>query len=93
VLANHNPLLTRSEAHPEVDTREGVRCLGGHIGWVAMRVTDADPYATPPLHTARRGVLGCLAGGAVWPGLLVGAIPRQGKTFASPLLVPAIRVA
>jgi len=64
-------------------TPDGSRC----------RVTDADPYATPPHHTARRGVLGCLAGGAVWPGLLVGAVPCRGKTFASLLPIPAIRVA
>ncbi len=80
---------------------ERVRGNGGHAGRVAMWVADADPYATPPLRTPllevacwdawrpvpfgrdardRRITLPL-----VWTSLLVGAIPRQGKTFAARL--------
>lgn len=80
---------------------ERVRGNGGHAGRVAMWVADADPYASPPIRTLlldapkwdawrpvpfgrdardRRVDLPL-----VWTSLLVGAIPRQGKTFAARL--------
>ncbi|MGH3708335.1 MAG: cell division protein FtsK [Pseudonocardiaceae bacterium] len=80
---------------------ERVRGNGGHAGRVAMWVADTDPYSTPPLRTPllevacwdawrpvpfgrdardRRITLPL-----VWTSLLVGAIPRQGKTFATRL--------
>jgi len=80
---------------------ERVRGNGGHAGRVSMWVADEDPYAAPPIRTplldvsrwdawrpvpfgrdARdRGIALPL----VWTSLLVGAIPRQGKTFATRL--------
>ena len=80
---------------------ERVRGNGGHAGRVAMWVADADPYATPPLHTPLLDVA-CwdawrpvpfgrdardrrITLPLVWTSLLVGAIPRQGKTFAARL--------
>jgi S-DNA-T family DNA segregation ATPase FtsK/SpoIIIE len=80
---------------------ERVRGNGGHAGRVSMWVADSDPYAAPPLRTplldvARwdawraipfgrdaRNRLVTLA--LVWTSLLIGAIPRQGKTFAARL--------
>ncbi len=80
---------------------ERVRGNGGHAGRVAMWVADADPYATVPLRTPLLEVACwdawrpvpfgrdardrriCLP--LVWTSLLVGAIPRQGKTFAARL--------
>ncbi|MGA6161022.1 cell division protein FtsK [Amycolatopsis magusensis] len=80
---------------------ERVRGNGGHAGRVSMWVADQDPYAGSPLRTplldmaswdawrpvpfgrdarGRRVVLPL-----VWTSLLVGAIPRQGKTFAARL--------
>ncbi|WP_033294142.1 cell division protein FtsK [Amycolatopsis jejuensis] len=80
---------------------ERVRGNGGHAGRVAMWVADQDPYASPPRRTPlldaaqwdawrpvpfgrdardRRVDLPL-----VWTSLLVGAIPRQGKTFAARL--------
>lgn len=80
---------------------ERVRGNGGHAGRVSMWVADADPYATPPLRTPLLAVqrwdawrpvpLGRDARDRridlplVWTSLLVGAIPRQGKTFAARL--------
>ncbi len=80
---------------------ERVRGNGGHAGRVAMWVADADPYATPPLRTPLLDVACWDAWRAipfgrdardrritlplVWTSLLVGAIPRQGKTFAARL--------
>ncbi|MEV8437513.1 cell division protein FtsK [Actinosynnema sp. NPDC051121] len=80
---------------------ERVRGRGGHAGRVAMWVADEDPYAGPPLRTplldaewwdAWRPVpFGRDARNRrvdlplVWTSLLVGAIPRQGKTFATRL--------
>ncbi|MGH3621944.1 MAG: cell division protein FtsK [Sciscionella sp.] len=80
---------------------ERVRGRGGHAGRVAMWVADEDPYAAPPVPTplmnarywdAWRPVpFGLDARGRridlplVWTSLLVGAIPRQGKTFATRL--------
>ncbi|TDV43680.1 cell division protein FtsK [Actinophytocola oryzae] len=80
---------------------ERVRGNGGHAGRVSMWVADSDPYASPPLRTpllaaqrwdAWRPVpFGRDARDRridlplVWTSLLVGAIPRQGKTFAARL--------
>jgi S-DNA-T family DNA segregation ATPase FtsK/SpoIIIE len=80
---------------------ERVRGNGGHAGRVAMWVADTDPYATPPLRTPLLDVPSWDAWRPipfgrdardrrinlplVWTSLLVGAIPRQGKTFAARL--------
>lgn len=80
---------------------ERVRGNGGHAGRVAMWVADADPYATPPLRTPLLEVACWdawrpvpfgrdardrrISLPLVWTSLLVGAIPRQGKTFATRL--------
>ena len=80
---------------------ERVRGRGGHAGRVAMWVADEDPYAGPPLPTPLRTAerwdawvpvpFGRDARGRpvalplVWTSLLVGVIPRQGKTFATRL--------
>ncbi|WP_236791855.1 cell division protein FtsK [Amycolatopsis sp. GM8] len=80
---------------------ERVRGNGGHAGRVALWVADEDPYAAPPLPTPLLGVerwdawqpvpFGRDARNRridlplVWTSLLVGAIPRQGKTFAARL--------
>ncbi|MGH3825551.1 MAG: cell division protein FtsK [Pseudonocardiaceae bacterium] len=80
---------------------ERVRGNGGHAGRVAMWVADADPYATPPLRTPLLDVACWdawrpvpfgrdardrrISLPLVWTSLLVGAIPRQGKTFATRL--------
>ncbi|WP_024877764.1 cell division protein FtsK [Saccharomonospora piscinae] len=82
-------------------TVERVRGNGGHAGRVSMWVADEDPYATPPQRTPLLGAshwdmwrpvpFGLDARGRridlplVWTSLLVGAIPRQGKTFATRL--------
>ena len=80
---------------------ERVRGNGGHAGRVAMWVADTDPYATPPTGTPLLDVACWDAWRPVpfgrdardrrinlplvWTSLLVGAIPRQGKTFAARL--------
>jgi S-DNA-T family DNA segregation ATPase FtsK/SpoIIIE len=80
---------------------ERVRGNGGHAGRVAMWVADSDPYATPPLRTPLLGVgqwdawrpvpFGRDARDRrvdlplVWTSVLIGAIPRQGKTMAARL--------
>jgi S-DNA-T family DNA segregation ATPase FtsK/SpoIIIE len=80
---------------------ERVRGKGGHAGRVSLWVADEDPYAAPPVPTPLRdvpswdawapGPFGIDARGRrvdlplVWTSLLVGAIPRQGKTFATRL--------
>ncbi|MGH3984637.1 MAG: cell division protein FtsK [Pseudonocardiaceae bacterium] len=80
---------------------ERVRGNRGHAGRVAMWVADADPYARPPLRTPLLDVACWDAWRPVpfgrdardrrvslplvWTSLLVGAIPRQGKTFAARL--------
>jgi S-DNA-T family DNA segregation ATPase FtsK/SpoIIIE len=78
-----------------------VRGPGGHAGMVEQWVADADPYATPPpitplldldevdfwqpfpfgIDARRRPVELSL----IWSSLLVGSIPRMGKTFAARL--------
>src|SRR5256885_6276103 len=78
-----------------------VRGNGGHAGRVSMWVADQDPYAAPPLRTPLLDVPRWDAWRPVpfgrdardrtvdlplvWTSLLVGAIPRQGKTFAARL--------
>ncbi|MDQ2882679.1 MAG: FtsK/SpoIIIE domain-containing protein [Actinomycetota bacterium] len=80
---------------------ERVRGTGGHAGRVAMWVADTDPYATPPIRTPLLEVACWdawrpvpfgrdardrrISLPLVWTSLLVGAIPRQGKTFAARL--------
>jgi DNA segregation ATPase FtsK/SpoIIIE, S-DNA-T family len=80
---------------------ERVRGNGGHAGHVSMWVADEDPYASPPLRTPLLSVQHWDCWRAtpfgrdardrkidlplVWTSLLVGAIPRQGKTFAARL--------
>jgi S-DNA-T family DNA segregation ATPase FtsK/SpoIIIE len=80
---------------------ERVRGNGGHAGRVSMWVADSDPYAEPPLRTPLLAVQRWDAWRPVpfgrdardrkidlplvWTSLLVGAIPRQGKTFAARL--------
>jgi S-DNA-T family DNA segregation ATPase FtsK/SpoIIIE len=80
---------------------ERVRGKGGHAGRVAMWVADEDPYASPPVSTplataerwdawvpipfGRDARERRVALSLVWTSLLVGAIPRQGKTFATRL--------
>ncbi|HEV7647419.1 MAG TPA: cell division protein FtsK [Actinophytocola sp.] len=80
---------------------ERVRGNGGHAGRVSMWVADEDPYATPPVRTPLLAVRQWDAWRPVpfgrdardrtvdlplvWTSLLVGAIPRQGKTFAARL--------
>jgi len=78
---------------------ERVRGNGGHAGRVALWAADSDPYARPPVrtpllraerwdawrpvpfgHDARDRRISLPL---VWTSLLVGAIPRQGKTFAA----------
>jgi S-DNA-T family DNA segregation ATPase FtsK/SpoIIIE len=80
---------------------ERVRGKGGHAGRVFLWVADEDPYSGPPLRTplldvgrwdawrpvpfgrdARQRRIDLPL---VWTSLLVGAIPRQGKTFAARL--------
>ncbi|SFW63106.1 FtsK/SpoIIIE domain-containing protein [Amycolatopsis australiensis] len=80
---------------------ERVRGNGGHAGRVSMWVADEDPYSKPPVRTPLLGVSRWDAWRPVpfgrdardrrvdlplvWTSLLVGAIPRQGKTFAARL--------
>jgi S-DNA-T family DNA segregation ATPase FtsK/SpoIIIE len=80
---------------------ERVRGNGGHAGRVSMWVADEDPYAAPPVRTPLLDVPRWDAWRPVpfgrdardrkvdlplvWTSLLVGAIPRQGKTFAARL--------
>lgn len=80
---------------------ERVRGNGGHAGRVAMWVADSDPYAKPPVRTPLLGAgewdawrpvpFGRDARDRrvdlplVWTSLLIGAIPRQGKTMAARL--------
>ncbi|TDC89302.1 cell division protein FtsK [Saccharopolyspora aridisoli] len=80
---------------------ERVRGRGGHAGRVFLWVADSDPYAGPPLQFPLLDVerwdawqpipFGRDARSRrvdmqlVWTSLLIGAIPRQGKTFATRL--------
>ncbi|USX49468.1 FtsK/SpoIIIE domain-containing protein [Lentzea sp. HUAS12] len=85
---------------------ERVRGNGGHAGRVAMWVADEDPYAAPPLRTPLLAVQRWDAWRPlpfgrdardrridlplVWTSLLIGAIPRQGKTMAARLVAAAL---
>jgi len=80
---------------------ERVRAGGGHAGRIALWVADKDPYMSPPQRTPllaaerwdawRPAPFGRDARNRridlplVWTSLLIGAIPRQGKTFAARL--------
>ncbi|MFI9011653.1 hypothetical protein ACIGNX_30900 [Actinosynnema sp. NPDC053489] len=84
---------------------ERVRGDDGHAGRLALWVGDADPYAAepvpsplgtaaswdlwspPPFGTTARGTAVSLP--VVWTSLLIGAIPRQGKTFVMRLPLTA----
>lgn len=77
---------------------ERVRGRGGHAGRVFMWVADKDPYSGPPVRTPLLDVEWWDAWRPVpfdrdarqrridlplvWTSLLVGALPRQGKTMA-----------
>ncbi|RKT52434.1 S-DNA-T family DNA segregation ATPase FtsK/SpoIIIE [Saccharothrix australiensis] len=85
---------------------ERVRGRGGHAGRVALWVADDDPYGaapqrTPLLSAQRWDAWRPVPFGRdarqrqvelplVWTSLLVGAIPRQGKTFAARLAVAGL---
>ncbi|MEU3645172.1 FtsK/SpoIIIE domain-containing protein [Lentzea sp. NPDC034063] len=85
---------------------ERVRGEGGHAGRVAIWVADKDPYASAPVRTPLLEVrrwdawkpvpFGTDARGRridlplVWTSLLIGAIPRQGKTMAERLAVAGL---
>ena len=98
VIKNREALASALAVDEVQLTVERVRGNGGHAGRVAVWVADQDPYASPPVRTPllvverwdawrpvpfgrdardRRVDLPL-----VWTSLLVGAIPRQGKTFA-----------
>ncbi|GAB3688002.1 cell division protein FtsK [Saccharopolyspora tripterygii] len=80
---------------------ERVRGRGGHAGRVFLWVADVDPYAGPPmrfplLDVERWDAWRAIPFGRdarnrrvdlqlVWTSLLIGAIPRQGKTFSTRL--------
>ncbi|QFZ17728.1 cell division protein FtsK [Saccharothrix syringae] len=84
---------------------ERVRGDDGHAGRLALWVGDADPYATDPIPSPLASApswdlwqpvpFGTTARGAtvnlpvVWTSLLIGAIPRQGKTFVARLPLTA----
>ncbi|MEU0468264.1 cell division protein FtsK [Amycolatopsis sp. NPDC006131] len=84
---------------------ERVRGDDGHAGRLALWVGDSDPYAAPPVEsplakaeswdlwrpppfgTTARGTAVALP--VVWTSLLVGAIPRMGKTYVMRLPLTA----
>ncbi len=84
---------------------ERVRGKGGHAGRLSLWIADDDPYAAKPVDsplgeveswdfwrptpfgTTARGQLVHLP--LVWTSLLVGAIPRMGKTYAARIPVTA----
>lgn len=84
---------------------ERVRGDNGHAGRVALWVGDSDPYAAPPVPSPLAQAsawdlwnappFGATARGTavalpvVWTSLLVGAIPRQGKTYVMRLPLTA----
>ncbi|MER5263066.1 cell division protein FtsK [Actinosynnema sp. NPDC002837] len=84
---------------------ERVRGDQGHAGRLSVWIGHSDPYARPPVVSAlaeasewdlwRPVPFGRTARGervdlpVVWTSLLVGAIPRQGKTFAARIPVTA----
>jgi len=101
VIKNRDALASALAVDEVQLSVERVRGNGGHAGRVAMWVADQDPYAAPPLRTPLLDVphwdvwrpvpFGRDARDRrvdlplVWTSLLVGAIPRQGKTFAARL--------
>jgi DNA segregation ATPase FtsK/SpoIIIE, S-DNA-T family len=84
---------------------ERVRGKGGHAGRLSLWIADDDPYAAvsvlsplaeaeawdfwqpAPFGTTPRGRTVCLP--MVWTSLLVGAIPRMGKTYVMRIPVTA----
>jgi S-DNA-T family DNA segregation ATPase FtsK/SpoIIIE len=84
---------------------ERVRGKGGHAGRLSLWIADDDPYAAnsldsplgeaeswdfwqaTPFGTTARGQVVNLP--LVWTSLLVGAIPRMGKTYAARIPVTA----
>ena len=101
VIKNRDALASALAVDEVQLIAERVRGNGGHAGRVSMWVADNDPYATPPIRTplltlerwdawqpvpfgrdARNRRIDLPL---VWTSLLVGAIPRQGKTFAARL--------
>ncbi|MBP2474727.1 S-DNA-T family DNA segregation ATPase FtsK/SpoIIIE [Crossiella equi] len=103
VIKNRDALASALAVDEVQLIAERVRGRGGHAGRVALWVADEDPYAGPPLRTPLLDVerwdawrpvpFGRDARNRridlplVWTSLLVGAIPRQGKTFATRLAV------
>jgi S-DNA-T family DNA segregation ATPase FtsK/SpoIIIE len=101
VVKNREALASALAVDEVQLTVERVRGNGGHAGRVAMWVADADPYGSPPLRTPLLGVPQWDAWRPVpfgrdardrridlplvWTSLLIGAIPRQGKTMAARL--------
>ncbi|CAL9611731.1 hypothetical protein SUDANB95_05613 [Actinosynnema sp. ALI-1.44] len=101
VIKNREALASALAVDEVQLTVERVRGNGGHAGRVALWVADHDPYGTPPQGTPLVGVERWDAWRPVpfgrdarqrrvdlplvWTSLLVGAIPRQGKTFAARL--------
>jgi DNA segregation ATPase FtsK/SpoIIIE, S-DNA-T family len=85
---------------------ERVRGNGGHAGRVSMWVADQDPHTSPPLRTplldvprwdawrsvpfGRDARARMITLALVWTSLLIGAIPRQGKTFAARLAIAGL---
>ncbi|PWW65608.1 S-DNA-T family DNA segregation ATPase FtsK/SpoIIIE [Actinokineospora spheciospongiae] len=101
VIKNRDALASALAVDEVQLIAERVRGNGGHAGRVALWVADSDPYRSPPTRTPLLGVprwdvwkpvpFGRDARNRridlplVWTSLLVGAIPRQGKTFATRL--------
>lgn len=101
VIKNRDALASALAVDEVQLSVERVRGNGGHAGRVAMWVADQDPYAAPPIRTPLLDVPRWDAWRPVpfgrdardrkvdlplvWTSLLVGAIPRQGKTFAARL--------
>lgn len=85
---------------------ERVRGNGGHAGRVALWVADSDPYGTPPVRTpllrcerwdawrsvpfGRDARERSVELPLMWTSMLIGAIPRQGKTFAARLVAAGL---
>lgn len=106
VIKNREALASALAVDEVQLTVDRVRGDGGHAGRVAMWVADKDPYATPPIRTplidvARWDVWRPVPFGrdardrrvdvpVVWTSFLVGAIPRQGKTFATRLIAAGL---
>jgi len=99
VIKNREALASALAVDELQLTVERVRGNGGHAGRVALWVADSDPYDRPPARTPLLGVQRWDAWRPVpfgrdardrrvdlplvWTSLLIGAIPRQGKTFAA----------